>query len=130
MRKHESEMANQFKKVTVWASACGMFALILGLGAARLAGAAAPAAEDPGKKTFEDNCSVCHDEDGSGNTPIGMSLNIPDLRSDDVQKLPDADLINVVTNGKDPMPAFKDKLSADDIKNVVAYVRVLGKNKK
>lgn len=92
--------------------------------------AASPAPQDSGKATFEDNCSVCHGEDGSGDTPIGMSLMIPDLRSDDVQKHTDAELIAIVTNGMDPMPSFKDKLSADEIKGVVAYVRVLGKNKK
>jgi mono/diheme cytochrome c family protein len=108
--------------------------LAIGLGAdllsARLTHAAVPAADDSGKTTFEDNCSVCHDADGSGSTPIGMSLMIPDLRSDDVQKHTDQELIKIVTNGMDPMPSFKDKLSADEIKGVVAYVRVLGKNKK
>ena len=105
-----------------------------GLGSAATAAATAmparaAAADDAGKMTFEANCSVCHGEDGSGDTPIGMSLMIPDLRSDDVQKLSDAELIAIVTNGKDPMPSFKDKLSADEIKGVIAYVRTFAKKK-
>ena len=91
--------------------------------------ARAAAADDAGKMTFEANCSICHGEDGSGDTPIGMSLMIPDLRSDEVQKLSDAELIAIVTNGKDPMPSFKDKLSADEIKGVIAYVRTFAKKK-
>jgi cytochrome c6 len=90
---------------------------------------AAAAADDAGKMTFEANCSVCHGEDGSGDTPIGMSLEIPDLRSDEVQKLSDAELIALVTNGKDPMPSFKGKLTADEIKGVIAYVRTFAKKK-
>jgi cytochrome c6 len=90
---------------------------------------AAAAADDAGKMTFETNCSVCHDEDGSGDTPIGMSLEIPDLRSDAVQKLSDEELIAIVTNGKDPMPSFKGKLTADEIKGVIAYVRTFAKKK-
>lgn len=104
-----------------------------GAAMARAASAAvtarAAAADDAGKMTFEANCSICHGEDGSGDTPIGMSLMIPDLRSDEVQKLSDAELISVVTNGKDPMPSFKDKLSADEIKGVIAYVRTFAKKK-
>jgi mono/diheme cytochrome c family protein len=118
-------------KVARWCAVClGVALLTGGLGRSVTTARGAAAADDAGKKTFEDNCSVCHDEDGSGNTPIGMSLMIPDLRSDDVQKHTDQELINIVTNGMDPMPSFKDKLSADEIKGVVAYIRVLGKNKK
>ena len=90
---------------------------------------AAAAADDAGKTTFEANCSVCHDVDGSGDTPIGMSLEIPDLRSDEVQKHSDEELIALVTNGKDPMPSFKGKLTADEIKGVIAYVRTFAKKK-
>lgn len=125
-----TEVVTSCKRLGYWGAVCvGIALVVAGLGKVGTTVKAAPA-DDAGKTTFEDNCSVCHDEDGSGNTPIGMSLMIPDLRSDDVQKLSDQALIDIVTNGKDPMPSFKDKLSADEIKGVVGYVRVLGKNKK
>jgi cytochrome c6 len=123
-------MATSFKRVAQCAALCLTGGLTVGL----LAGwfsreVVAAAADDAGKMTFEANCSVCHDQDGSGDTPIGMSLEIPDLRSDQVQKLSDPELIAIVTNGKDPMPSFKDKLTADEIKGVVAYVRTFAKKK-
>lgn len=129
MNAARAETSAHIRKSAPWL-ACLALTLAFGLAGARLGHAASPAPQDSGKATFEDNCSVCHGEDGSGDTPIGMSLMIPDLRSDDVQKHTDAELIAIVTNGMDPMPSFKDKLSADEIKGVVAYVRVLGKNKK
>ncbi len=118
-----------FMRVAQWLMVCLTAGLLAtGFGRAVMTASAA-AADDAGKMTFEANCSVCHGEDGSGDTPIGMSLMIPDLRSDDVQKLSDAELIAIVTNGKDPMPSFKDKLTADEIKGVVGYVRTFAKKK-
>ncbi len=122
-------MANSFKRITQWSVICLAVALLAaGLGKAVMAAPAA-AADDAGKTTFEGNCSICHGEDGSGDTPIGMSLEIPDLRSDAVQKLSDDELIAIVTNGKDPMPSFKGKLTADEIKGVIAYVRTFAGKK-
>jgi cytochrome c6 len=121
-------MVASFKKLAQSAGIC-LTVGVLAAGFGRVATATAAAADDAGKTTFEANCSICHGEDGSGDTPIGMSLQIPDLRSDEVQKLSDAELIGIVTNGKDPMPSFKDKLTADEIKGVVAYVRTFAKKK-
>ncbi len=124
-------LAMGVKKIARWGAVfLGAALLAVVLGRTVTTSVAAAAADDAGKTTFEDNCSVCHGEDGHGDTPIGMSLMIPDLTSQDVQKHTDPELIAIVTNGMDPMPSFKDKLSADEIKGVVAYVRVLGKGKK
>jgi cytochrome c6 len=123
-------MMKNSKKATAFPTICLAICLGGGLLATELGKTvAAAAADDAGKMTFEANCSVCHGEDGSGDTPIGMSLEIPDLRSDEVQKLSDAELIAIVTNGKDPMPSFKGKLTADEIKGVIAYVRTFAKKK-
>jgi len=46
-----------------------------------------------------------------------------------VQKLTDAELTAAITNGKGSMPAYKDKLSADQIKGTVDYIRELAKKK-
>jgi cytochrome c6 len=123
-------MMKSFKKAAAFPTICLAICFGSGLSAAELGKTvAAAAADDAGKMTFEANCSVCHGEDGSGDTPIGMSLEIPDLRSDEVQKLSDAEMIALVTNGKDPMPSFKGKLTADEIKGVIAYVRTFAKKK-
>jgi mono/diheme cytochrome c family protein len=36
-------------------------------------------------------------------------------------------LTDIITAGKSPMPAYKDKLTGDQIKQLVAYIRDLGK---
>jgi cytochrome c6 len=81
----------------------------------------------PGQKIFEENCMRCHAVDGSSNTFIGHRWKIPDLRSDAVQKLSPEQRIEIITEGKERMPAQKNKLTADEIRRVESYVRELGK---
>jgi mono/diheme cytochrome c family protein len=84
-------------------------------------------AQSDAAKTFKTNCTLCHGEDGSGNTPTGKALKARDLRSDEVQKKSDAELDSVITKGHEKMPAFGSKLSPDVIKSLVAYIRQLPK---
>jgi mono/diheme cytochrome c family protein len=79
---------------------------------------------DKAKAAFSTNCKSCHGVDGSG-TPIGKSLNVPDLRSDAVQQRSDAQLTEQISGGKGNMPAFKNSLTPDQIQSLVRYVRQL-----
>jgi cytochrome c6 len=89
----------------------------------------ARAADDPAA-LFKTKCAACHGPDGSGGTPTGKAMGTPDLRSDDVQKQTDAQLIESTTNGKGKkMPAYKGKLTDDQMKGLVGYIRELGKKK-
>ena len=81
----------------------------------------------PGISVFKARCITCHGSDGSGNTAVGKSLQVADLRSPEVQKKSDAELTESVSEGKGNMPAFKTILSADEIQAVLKYVRTLGK---
>jgi len=56
-------------------------------------------------------------------------LKAKDLRSPEVQKQTNAALIEVINKGKGKMPAFADRIEADDMKKLVAYVRQLAKKK-
>jgi len=78
-----------------------------------------------GAALYKTKCAPCHGGDGSGQTPVGKNLKVRDLRSAEVQKLSDADIMKVLSTGKGKMPA--SKLSADDIKTVIGYVRSLKK---
>ena len=78
-------------------------------------------------KIFKANCVLCHAADGSGSSPTGKALKAKDLKSDEVQKVSDADLAAVITNGKGKMPAFGKKLKPEDITALVHYVRDLAK---
>jgi mono/diheme cytochrome c family protein len=52
-----------------------------------------------------------------------------DLTSSKVKDKPDAELFQSIQNGRPPtaMPAFKGQLSDQQIHNVVAHIRRLGK---
>ena len=78
--------------------------------------------------TFRTKCAMCHGQDGSG-SEIGKSMNVPDLRSQAVQKLPDAELAQIISNGKGGMPSFKNSLSEDQIHSLVAHIRSLHQRK-
>ena len=95
-----------------------------------LGGAICPSwlfAQSDSAALFKSKCVMCHGEDGSGNTPSGKALKAKDLRSDEVQKNSDAELTEVITKGRSKMPAFGQKLKPDQIQQLVAYIRHLGK---
>ena len=86
----------------------------------------AAAADDAGAALYRQKmCHTCHGPDGSGNTPTGKALEARDLRSEDVQKQSDAELAEVIANGKGKMPAYNSSLDAEQIKELVAYIRRL-----
>ena len=70
-----------------------------------------------------------HAQDGSGNTAVGKSMKIPDLHSAEVQSQSDAQLAEVIGNGKNSMPPFKESLSSEQIHDLVTHVRQLSQKK-
>jgi cytochrome c6 len=85
------------------------------------------AAED-GAAVFKSKCAMCHGPDGAGQTAMGKNLKLKPLGSAEVQKLTDEELTKTITDGKGKtMPAYKTKLSADQIKAVVGFIRTLKK---
>jgi len=78
--------------------------------------------------TFRTKCAMCHGQDGGG-SEVGKSMNVPDLRSQAVQKLPGAELAQVIANGKGGMPSFKNSLSEEQIHALVAHIRALRQKK-
>ena len=80
---------------------------------------------DGGADTFKSKCAGCHGADGKGDTGMGKAMKLRDLGSADVQSQSDADLTGIITNGKNKMPKYDGKLTADQIKDVVKYIRTL-----
>jgi mono/diheme cytochrome c family protein len=76
---------------------------------------------------YKAKCAMCHGPDGAGKTPMGQKLNLRDLRSPEVQKQSDADLSQIVTKGKSKMPPFDGKLTGEQIKQLIAFIRDLAK---
>jgi cytochrome c6 len=84
-------------------------------------------AADAGADTYKAKCQMCHGPNGVPSPAMAKSMNLKDLGSADVQKQSDADLKTTVEKGKGKMTGFAGKLSADQIDEVVKYVRSLKK---
>lgn len=84
-------------------------------------------AEDPAA-TYKSKCAMCHGADGKGDTPAGKKMGAHDFASNEVEKQSDADLDQIIDKGKNKMPAYESKLKPEEIKDLVSYVRKLGKS--
>ena len=84
-------------------------------------------AQGTAEATYKAKCAGCHGADGAGSTPAGKAMKIRDFHSPEVQKETDAELTDIITNGKNKMPKYADKLKDTEIKDLVAYCRSLGK---
>jgi mono/diheme cytochrome c family protein len=79
------------------------------------------------RKTYTEKCERCHRPDGTGGkTEIdGEKINAPNFTNDKMKSKPDSEFIDTIENGakEDGMPAFKGKISDDEIKNLVKLIR-------
>ncbi len=75
------------------------------------------------------NCMTCHRDSGKGGkvTVDGRALDPDDLTTEKMKAKTDEKLLAYVADGvpDEGMPAFKDKLTADQMKLVVKHVRTL-----
>ena len=80
------------------------------------------AADQKTQDVYKSKCQGCHGADGKA-TVIGKKLGAKDFSDADVAKISEADLVKITTDGKNKMPAYKSKLTDDQIKDLVKYVR-------
>ena len=79
------------------------------------------------------HCASCHGKDGKGQTKAGRMAGVKDQTDAQYQSgLADDKMLAAIkdgltADGKEKMKPFKDKLSADEIKALVAHVRTLKK---
>jgi cytochrome c6 len=81
-------------------------------------------AQNASETLYKSKCAACHGPDGSG-SEMGKKLGAHDFHTAEVQKMSDVELSDVITNGKNKMPAYGKSLKAEDIKGLVAYIRSL-----
>jgi mono/diheme cytochrome c family protein len=103
------------------------FRYVLPVFAALVLLAASAFGQGDAASVYKAKCAACHGEDGKGTTAAGVKLGAHDFASPDVQKQTDAQLIDIVPNGKNKMPAYKGKIPDDQIKGLIAYIRALTK---
>jgi len=89
--------------------------------------AAVSPAQSAGETLFKTKCAACHGPDGKGEVPMGKKLGARNLSLAEVQGQSDAQLTDIVTKGKNKMPAYDGKLTKQQIADLVAYIRELGK---
>jgi mono/diheme cytochrome c family protein len=53
------------------------------------------------RKSYSDNCAVCHADDGTGktNTARGLSPEVPDLHAEHIRELSDGEIFYIIKNG-------------------------------
>jgi mono/diheme cytochrome c family protein len=75
---------------------------------------------------FAKNCQSCHGVEGKGG-PVkledGTRLRVPSFREGHALRHPDSDFRKQILAGGDGMPAFKDKLSQQQIDELIKFIR-------
>jgi cytochrome c6 len=72
-----------------------------------------------GKRVFDANCAACH-LGGKNLISPARTLKMTDLQANKIDAV--GAIVTQVTNGKGPMPSFKDRLTPAEIADVSAYV--------
>jgi mono/diheme cytochrome c family protein/uncharacterized membrane protein len=76
------------------------------------------------RELFRKRCVKCHGEDGKGNKARGRLPEIPDFTRAAWQgRRSDAQLLASILEGKDDMPSWRGKVSQEEARGLVAYVR-------
>jgi len=85
------------------------------------------------KELWDKNCASCHGKDGKGQTKMGAKLGVKDYTDAKVQDaLKDDVAFKSVKEGlkdkdKELMKPFAEKLTDDEIKSLIAYIRTFKK---
>jgi len=94
---------------------------------------AAPCRAADVQANWTKHCASCHGKDGKGQTKAGKMAGVKDQTDPQYQAgLKDDKMFTAVKEGlkeggKEKMKPFKDKLSDDEIKALLAHVRALKK---
>ncbi len=85
------------------------------------------------KENWEKHCQKCHGADGKGQTKMGRQSGVKDYTDPKVQaELKDENAVKIIKEGivekdKKKMDPYKDKLTDEEIKALIAYIRAFKK---
>ena len=77
--------------------------------------------------TYKSKCASCHGMDGKATTAKGKELKVRAFNSDEVKKMSDQKLLEVILKGKGKMEGYEKTLGKEKCQALVAYCRNLGK---
>lgn len=72
-----------------------------------------------GKLVFAQKCAVCHGSDGTAG--IADATNLQASKADSFS------IIQIISNGKNAMPSFKNQLTEEEIHKLANYLYILRK---
>lgn len=74
---------------------------------------------------FNEHCVKCHgDKAAGGRVQVeGREIKVPNLTGEHARKPTDERLAAKISEGDDEMPAFKDKLTPQQIQDLVRFIR-------
>src|SRR5262249_43559826 len=76
------------------------------------------------RELFQQRCVKCHGSDGTGSPARSRLPEIPDFTKSPWQgRRSDAQLLATILDGKDEMPRWRDKISQEQARGLVAHVR-------
>lgn len=80
-----------------------------------------------GKDLYAQHCKSCHGTKGKGDGPKAEKIDIfcGDFSTAEMEKISDGELYWKTTDGRKPMPSFKEKLSDTERWMVVNYIRTM-----
>ncbi len=81
------------------------------------------AAVAAGKAIFEENCILCHGSDGKGTLPGAPDFTV--MKAQIIKE--QGKQFCVISDGHDQMPSWKDKLTTEQMWQVLTYIATLGK---
>ncbi len=91
--------------------------------------AVVPARSQDTAGLYKAKCAACHGAEGKGDTPMAKNLGVRDFASPEVQKETDEELFAITQKGRNKMPAYGSSLKDAQIKDLVGFIRDLGKKK-
>lgn len=76
---------------------------------------------------YRTKCAMCHGADGLATTPTAKNFKVLSFKDPTMVSASDAQLTASTKDGKGKMPAYKDRMTDAQIKDVVAHIRTLQK---
>ncbi len=80
-----------------------------------------------GKELYAQHCKSCHGAKGKGDGTKAENIDIScgDFTSEEFAKVSDGEAFWKTTEGRKPMPSFKEKLGDNDRWSIINYLRTL-----
>jgi mono/diheme cytochrome c family protein len=77
------------------------------------------------RANYKKNCEACHGPEATGGLVKvdNKRIKVPSLKAEHAIKHKDEQLTKMITNGEEDMPAFKNKMSAQEIAEMVRFIR-------